>query len=166
MTTGRLDSRTFVTAADLRTIRGTGHLVGAHSHTHPSVFRSLDWESMLLEWRISADIVSQTIGERCLAASVPGGDLSSRVLRSADAAGFHYCFTSEPTLVPVRFGGSWVIGRVCLKTTTPVADVGRYVALKGWQSARALLRLKGVARVLLGPAYRDWVRRREPERPV
>jgi peptidoglycan/xylan/chitin deacetylase (PgdA/CDA1 family) len=164
VTTGRLGSATFVNAADVRAIHQMGHLVGAHSHTHPGVFRSLGRESMLYEWRTSADIVAQTIGAPCVAASVPGGDISPGVLESASDAGFRYCFTSEPTLVPKKVGSCWILGRVCAKTSTTPAEVGRYADLKRWRSALAVRRMKGAVRVILGPLYREYVKRRTPER--
>src|SRR5207249_2262720 len=97
-----------------------GRLSGATSthspepRTHPHIFREQTLDQMVGEWRTSCDRLADLLGEPCTVASVPGGDISPVVLQSAAVAGLHYLFTSEPTPVPERVGGCWVLGRYCL----------------------------------------------------
>ena len=99
-------------------------MVGSHSDTHPDIFREQPFERMVYEWRVSRDRLAQLLGEPCTTASVPGGDISLEVLRSADAAGLSYLFTSEPVLRPTRVGACWVLGRFMPKAWTPAGRIG------------------------------------------
>ena len=158
--TSRVGQRTFLDAAEIRHLRHCGHAIGSHSHTHRSLFRDLAPEQLLEEWRVSRDWLTQLLGEPCRAASVPGGDLSAAVRRSAADAGFEYLFTSEPTVTPARVAGCWILGRFVAKRSTPAARVGELARLQGWGRAMLLRRAKVGARLLLPGLYRRYVRRR------
>lgn len=162
--TGRIGQLRFLDPGEIRHVRQCGHLVGSHSHTHPDIFRRQSWEQMLREWTISADILANLLGEPCIAASVPGGDLSRMVVRSAAAAGFAYLFTSEPVLVPERADGCWVLGRLNLKAGISAARVRDLASFRGWGRERLTRRLKGVARTLFPPLYVQYMRYRTRER--
>ena len=163
VTTGKLGSRTFLDAADVRALHAAGHVVGTHSHTHPNVFRALSPVAMLREWRESRDRLEQILGHEVTVASVPGGDSSIAVECSAAAAGLRWLFTSVPELRPRRVGTCWVLGRACAKNSIPVETVRALASFRGWRRARIERQLKDVVRVALDPAYRLWVRSREAE---
>jgi len=163
--TGRIGERTFLKPADIRTLRSAGHLIGTHSHTHPDIFRSLPRELMTTEWRVSRAILEGLLGEACITASVPGGDISRVVLESAGEVGIRYLFTSEPLLTPERIGETWILGRVILKAGVSAATIRHLVAFRGWQRAQLLRRLGGLARALFPPLYAQYVRLRTRERP-
>ncbi len=157
--TARIGERTFLDAAGIRTIRDLGHVVGSHSHTHPDIFRDLTRMRMLDEWRISARILEDLLGEPCRVASVPGGDISASVLESADDAGFQHLFTSEPWTTPRKVGNCWILGRVCLKAGTSAESVEELVQFRGWRRQRLERGLKGLARYGMAPLYRLYVER-------
>ena len=161
--TGRIGERTFLKPADIRTLRSAGHMIGTHSHTHPDIFRSLSPALMASEWGVSRAILEALLGEPCVAASVPGGDISPVVLESAGAAGVRYLFTSEPLLAPERLGDTWILGRVTLKAGMSVATIRELVAFRGWQRAKLLRRLGGLARTLSPSLYAQYVRMRTRE---
>lgn len=163
--TGRIGERTFLKPADIRTLRSAGHIVGTHSHTHPDIFRGLPRELMTTEWRVSRAILEALLGEPCLSASVPGGDISRLVLESAGEAGIRYLFTSEPLLTPEQIGDTWILGRVILKAGVSAATIRHLVAFRGWQRAQLIRRLGGIARALFPPLYAQYVRLRTRERP-
>jgi peptidoglycan/xylan/chitin deacetylase (PgdA/CDA1 family) len=162
--TGRIGERTFLKPADIRELRSAGHIVGTHSHTHPDIFRGLPRELMTTEWRVSRAILEALLGEPCVAASVPGGDISRIVLESAGDAGIRYLFTSEPLLTPERIGDTWILGRVILKAGVSAATIRQLVAFRGWQRAQLIRRLGGIARALFPPLYAQYVRLRTRER--
>lgn len=162
--TGRIGERTFLKPADIKTLRDMGHLIGTHSHTHPDIFRALPRELMATEWRVSRAILEALLGEPCVAASVPGGDISSVVLESASESGIRYLFTSEPLLRPERIGDTWVFGRVILKAGVSPATIRDLVSFRGWQRVQLLRRLGGIARALFPPLYAHYVRLRTRER--
>jgi peptidoglycan/xylan/chitin deacetylase (PgdA/CDA1 family) len=163
--TGRIGERTFLKPADIRMLRSAGHIVGTHSHTHPDIFRRLPRDLMATEWRVSRAILESLLGEPCVTASVPGGDISRIVFESAGEGGIRYLFTSEPLLRPERMGDTWIFGRVILKAGVSAATIRRLVAFRGWQRVQLLRRLGGIARALFPPLYARYVRRRTRERP-
>jgi peptidoglycan/xylan/chitin deacetylase (PgdA/CDA1 family) len=163
--TAKIGERTFLKPADIRSLRAAGHLVGSHSHTHPDIFRALPRNVMTTEWQVSRAILEALLGEPCIAASVPGGDISPVVLESASEAGIRYLFTSEPLLSPSRVGNMWVLGRVILKAGVSAATIRHLVAFRGWQRVQLWRRLGGIARALFPPLYAQYVRLRTRERP-
>ncbi|HTI05304.1 MAG TPA: polysaccharide deacetylase family protein [Gemmatimonadales bacterium] len=163
--TSRIGERTFLKPADIRTLRSAGHVVGTHSHTHPDIFRNLSRGMMATEWGVSRAILEGLLGEPCVAASVPGGDISPAVLESVSEAGLHYLFTSEPQLRPGRVGQTWVLGRVILKAGVSATTIAQLVAFRGWQRVQLVRWLRGVARHLFPPLYAQYVRLRTRERP-
>jgi peptidoglycan/xylan/chitin deacetylase (PgdA/CDA1 family) len=163
ITTSLIGGRTFLDAGEIRQLRAAGHLVGSHSHTHPDIYRELDRERMLVEWRQSSDILAQILGERCVAASVPGGEISDAVLRSAGTAGLRYLFTSEPWLAPRVVGGCWILGRYCPKASTTADEIAALARFEGWTSKLLARRLKGLASRSLPFLYRLYVRRSSRE---
>jgi len=158
ITTGYIGHRTFLDASEIRELRRAGHLVGSHSHTHPDIYRDLDYDRMLVEWRQSCDILSQILGEPCLAGAVPGGDTSRTVLRSAGQSGLRYLFTSEPCLTPHVMGGCWILGRHCPKASTSPDEIAQLAQFHGWAPKLLVRRLKGLARLSVPSLYRLYVR--------
>jgi len=155
----RVGDPAFLDAAGIRYLRSCGHIVGSHSRTHPHIFREQTREQMLAEWRDSCARLADLLGEPCTTAAVPGGDISPLVLESAAAAGLLHLFSCEPTLVPERVGPCWVLGRFSVKVTTPAARIGELAALRGWERALLVRRLKNFVRAALPGPYRYYVRR-------
>lgn len=157
--TSRLGGRTFLDPAELRTLRGLGHVIGTHSHTHPDIFRDLTREQMIAEWRTSRAIIEDLLGEPCVAGSVPGGDISPKVLETAGEAGLRFLFTSEPWTTARRVGDCWIFGRLCLKAGMSADSVEARVRFRGWKMARLERGLKEIARHSMAPLYRLYVER-------
>jgi peptidoglycan/xylan/chitin deacetylase (PgdA/CDA1 family) len=159
ISTGLIGQRTFLNVAELRELRSCGHILGSHSHTHPDIYRELDWERMVVEWRQSSDFLAQHLGETCLTGAVPGGEISRAVLRSAATAGLHYLFTSEPWLRPRVVGGCWILGRFCAKASTTAEEIAGLARFQGWSSKLLVRRIKAAARRSIPPLYRLYVSR-------
>lgn len=149
----------FVSAADMRELRSAGHLVASHSHTHPYVFRDQSMQRMVEEWRVSADIIAQILGEPCVAASVPGGHVSPTVLRSGAAAGLKFLFTCKPTLTPEDVDGCRILGRALIKATYPLDRIEALVNFRGWTAALLVRQLKDVAARSLPGLFRAYATR-------
>lgn len=155
-----IGTRQFLDVGELRYLRSCGHLIGSHSHTHPDIFREQSRSRMDEEWRVSADRLAQLLGEPCLAASVPGGDISPTVLESAADAGFRYLFTSEPCITPRLLRTCWILGRYCPTTATSSEQIAALSRFRGWRGALFVRRLKELARTTLPTLYRGYVRAR------
>ena len=158
VTTARLGHRTFLDPAGVCELHRCGHVIGSHSHTHPDIFRELPFTTMLEEWLVSRDILSQLLGADVSAASVPGGDLSGNVLRSASCAGYRFLFTSEPRLTPQYTDNCWIIGRAVLKQGASPRHVGQLADFAGWARSGWKRRLKNSARRSFPALYRRYVR--------
>jgi peptidoglycan/xylan/chitin deacetylase (PgdA/CDA1 family) len=158
--TSLIGTRTFLNAEEIRYLRSCGHVVGSHSDTHPSIFRAQRPERMIEEWRVSCERLTQLLGEPCTIASVPGGDVSETVFRSAADTGLRYLFTSEPWLSPRRTADCWLLGRFSVKTATTPAQIRRLAQFRGWEVALAWRRLMVGARLLFPAPYRWYVGRR------
>jgi len=158
--TSLIGRRRFLDAAGIRELHQQGHVVGSHSHSHPDIFRELKWEEMLAEWRTSMEILEDILSEPCIAASVPGGDISREVLRSADAANLRILFTSEPTIVPQAVGGCQVLGRYVVKNSTSPRRIGALSGFRGWWAARSTRTLKNIGRRVAPQLYRLYMRHR------
>ena len=154
ITTGYLGTRTFLDAAQLRHLHSCGHLIGSHSHTHPDIFKGISFHQMVQEWRTSSALLSDLLGEPCQAASVPGGDVSRSVFRSAQEAGLRFLFTSDPILAPKQNGDCWILGRICPKTDAPAPDIQRLAQFRGWNGALYRRRAKTAVKTFLFPLYR------------
>jgi peptidoglycan/xylan/chitin deacetylase (PgdA/CDA1 family) len=159
ITTGLIGQRTFLSAGEIRRLRDAGHLIGSHSHTHPDIYRDLPPDRMLVEWRQSCDRLAQILGEPCKTGSVPGGDISAEVLRSAGLSGLRYLFTSEPSPTPDLVRGCWVLGRYCAKASTSPEQIEQLAAFHGWASKLLARRMKGLLRQSMPFLYRVYVRR-------
>lgn len=157
--TSLIGRQRFLDAEEIRQLRRDGHVIGSHSHTHPDIFRELSGARMVAEWRESADRLANVLGETVDTASVPGGDISPGVLRSASEAGLRVLFTSEPWLTPRRVGDCWILGRFCPKSGTPSSTVGALASFQGWRRALLVRRLKVLARACMPALYRVHVRR-------
>jgi hypothetical protein len=109
------------------------------------------------EWRSSRNRLSDLLGEPCVAASVPGGDVSSAVIRSAAGAGYAYVFTSEPDPRPALQGPCRVLGRFVVKASHTAEQVGHLARGEGWQQALFMRRLRVAATWALPGLYRQYV---------
>jgi peptidoglycan/xylan/chitin deacetylase (PgdA/CDA1 family) len=158
VTTGLIGTRTFLNADEIRYLHSCGHVIGSHSDTHPDIFRALPFEQMVGEWRTSCAKLADILGSPCLSASVPGGDVSKLVFRSADNAGLRYLFTSDPVLMPTKYGDCWVLGRVCPKADEPLANIRRLAEFSGWAGELARVRVKTTLKIVFSPLYRTYVR--------
>jgi peptidoglycan/xylan/chitin deacetylase (PgdA/CDA1 family) len=157
--TGAICARTFLSQAEIKQLRSAGHLIGTHSHRHLDIFRAASLDTMLSEWRTSCDVLAQLLGEPCVMASLPGGNLSARVADSVRLSGIDFLFTSEPSLSPRQTGSCWILGRVCPKASDSQARIRALAGFNGWKRELIIRRLKGSVRTTFAPLYRYYVSR-------
>ena len=126
VTTGRIGTPGFLGAAEVRDLAARGHVIGSHSHSHPTYMGKLGREAIAEEWRRSAGALGELLGEAPWSASVPGGYLTERVIETAAEAGYGLLMTSEPTARAGRRDGMTVMGRYTIWNTTPAAQAAGY----------------------------------------
>lgn len=164
VTTSRLDTPGFLSSDSLRELAGRGHVIGAHSHTHPPYMGRLTRREIDEEWVRSRQVLEDALGAVPLTASVPGGHVSREVIVSAAVAGFRVLFTSEPT-ARLLHRELLVAGRYTIWASTPAQVAAAYA--KGARLACARLWTEWNAKKLLKRASprgyetvrRAWARR-------
>lgn len=140
VTTSRIGSKGFLTEADVRALAARGHVVGSHSHSHPTYMGRLPAAQIRQEWSESRAMLRDILGEPPEAASVPGGFLSRDVIREAAAAGYRVLMTSEPRAGPRVRDGIAAYGRYAVWSTTRAQQAAAYAS--GARTARLRLWLE------------------------
>lgn len=130
----RIGSPRFLTAHEIRDLHNRGHLIGAHSWSHPPQFARLPFTRLLDEWRRSCDSLAQILGAPVTVGSVPGGSYSRHVAQAAEQSGIRILMTSEPELRADRVGDCLVLGRFGVFRETSDATVANLV--RGRRAAR------------------------------
>jgi peptidoglycan/xylan/chitin deacetylase (PgdA/CDA1 family) len=160
VTTGRIGTRGFVGRDEVRELVSRGHVVGSHSHTHPTYMGRLTAEELRREWVTSRDALAELLGRAPGTASVPGGFLSRTVLEEAARAGYGLLMTSQPSARARTCEGMTVHGRYSIWADTPPATAAAFA--RGALGARARLwtewKLKSAAK-RLSPRVYDRLRR-------
>lgn len=154
VTTSRLGTPGFMSVQQVRDLVRRGHVVGSHSHTHPTYMGNLSRRELDWEWRSSRAALEEILGEPPTIASVPGGYLSDGVAVAAAAAGYEVLFTSEPT-ARVQTRDIVVCGRYTIWSTTPAAVAAAYACGKRLACGRLWLEwnAKKLAKSVSPPAY-------------
>jgi peptidoglycan/xylan/chitin deacetylase (PgdA/CDA1 family) len=130
VTTGSVGRPSFLSPEQVRELHRRGHIVGSHSETHPPRMSHCSASELLREWRASVEFLSDLLGERVRAASVPGGYYSRAVAEAAARAGIERLFTSEPVERVVEVDGCLVFGRYGVQRWTTPATVAGIVSGK------------------------------------
>ncbi len=125
VTTARIDTSGFLSRKDVSALAKRGHVIGSHSHTHPTYMGRLNRPDLDLEWSTSRTLLGEILGAAPRTASVPGGYLSNEVVAAAAAAGYELLFTSEPT-ARVQHAAIAVRGRYTIWASTPARIAAAY----------------------------------------
>jgi peptidoglycan/xylan/chitin deacetylase (PgdA/CDA1 family) len=155
ITTERIGTQGFLTAGEVRELHERGHVVGSHSASHPTRMAVLTRAELDWEWRRSLEQLSEILGERVRAASVPGGYYSREVAESAANAGIEVLFTSDPTAEVTQVSGCLVLGRYAVQRgMKPYWSAGFAAGHYGPRLRQAILwNVKRVAKSLGGAVY-------------
>jgi peptidoglycan/xylan/chitin deacetylase (PgdA/CDA1 family) len=125
VTSSRVGTPGFLSPEQLGKLHARGHVIGSHSHTHPTYMGRLTRAQLDEEWTRSRELLGQMLDAPVRTASVPGGFLSEQVIASAAAAGYELLFTSEPT-ARVAHGEIAVRGRYTIWASTPARVAAAY----------------------------------------
>jgi peptidoglycan/xylan/chitin deacetylase (PgdA/CDA1 family) len=147
--TGLLGSPGFLDADAVRELDRRGHVVGSHSHSHPSYMAQLPMAEIESEWTRSREILADVLGKPPSHAAVPGGDVSPAVLRAAASAGYEVLMTSDPARRVERAGPLLVVGRYPVWGSTRPLTAAAYIDHRrararlalSWKAKRAAKRM-------------------------
>jgi peptidoglycan/xylan/chitin deacetylase (PgdA/CDA1 family) len=155
VTTSLIGERSFLDAGQIRDLHERGHVIGSHSHTHPTRMAGCGREQLHDEWARSAAVLEALLGTPITTASVPGGHYAEHVAEEAASAGVEALFTSEPTSRSHVVDGCLVLGRYTIAAGTPATVTAGLAsgALAPRFSQRIRWGSKKVAKTLGGRAY-------------
>jgi peptidoglycan/xylan/chitin deacetylase (PgdA/CDA1 family) len=148
----------FLSAAEVRVLRGRGHIIGSHSATHPMRMSHCSAAQIRAEWADSCARISDILGASITTASVPGGYYSSQVGELAAESGVRFLFTSEPTTLSSNLDNMKVIGRFSITRRTSDRHLASLVLGRGptllghrltWGAKKVLKRAGGGAWIAL-----------------
>jgi peptidoglycan/xylan/chitin deacetylase (PgdA/CDA1 family) len=145
----------FLDRGDIQELSKRGHIIGSHSHSHPTSMANLDADTLRSEWQVSIEILSEILGTPVKTASVPGGSYSSRVAEAARGFGIKALFTSQPTRKVRRVGDCLVLGRFGLTNGTPPSRAAQICSQNPWVigKERLLWNFLACAKWGLGGSY-------------
>jgi peptidoglycan/xylan/chitin deacetylase (PgdA/CDA1 family) len=152
ITTDYIGKPGFVREDQIRELHHRGHVVGSHSCSHPARMSHCPPEQLVREWKESARVLSNILGDRLRVASVPGGYYSKRVAEAAANSGIEVLFNSEPTSHIKHVKGCIVLGRysiqqgVSAETVAGIASGERLPRLRQyllWNSKKIAKHLGG-----------------------
>ena len=152
ITTDYIGKPGFLREDQIRELHVRGHVVGSHSCSHPARISHCSPEQLLREWKESARVLSNILGNRLRVASVPGGYYSRRVAEAAANSGIEVLFNSEPTSRIKHVKGCMVLGRFSIQqgvspeTVARIASGDRSPRLRQcviWNSKKIAKRLGG-----------------------
>ena len=124
----------------------------------PTPFYDLPIEKMRKEWSTSIDILEQIISSQIVCASIPGGDMDKKTIKSAKECNIKYLFTSEPINKVWTENGIMLFGRICPKAGTEISKVRNFANNKGFIKEKMVRKIKNLIKFFLGPLYSCYVK--------
>lgn len=150
-----IGTRSFINASQIRKLHQRGHVIGAHSCSHPLRMASCSREQILHEWKTSIETLSEILGFQITIASVPGGQYEKKIAEAASQAGIKVLFTSEPTAKCHLVDGCQVYGRYSIQRFTSPRTAAAFAAGQLVPRIKQMLlwKIKKVAKTLGGLYY-------------
>lgn len=85
----------FLTEIQIRELYQRGHVIGSHSSSHPSDFRTLSFEERKKEWKESVQRLNDIIGDVVKEVSIPNGFLQDTDIKIFETLGITTVYTSK-----------------------------------------------------------------------
>lgn len=154
ITTSRIGTSGFLSEDQIRTLDSKGHIIASHSHTHPRDISKLSEAELFEEWRKSKEILENILGKPVVAASIPGGAVSKKVIQALFKAGYSEIYTSEPSSIKQVCNDGFVVGRFAIKSTTSDAELEKLFNSSFYRDKLLFkYRVLRVFKVLMGSSY-------------
>lgn len=152
--TGYIGTPGFLSVSQIKELAARGHIIGSHSHSHPSRMNSLKPSEIVEEWRYSKMLLDDILPAETKIASIPNGYSSKEVLRAMRDNGLTVLYTSEPVTKIRHYMNAQVIGRYAVTCNTTVDMLINLISSRGVR-IRLAVRYKslGILKRLLGDTY-------------
>ena len=149
-----IGTKGFLTSKQIANLHKRGHIIAAHSHSHPDDMSLLSDYEINQEWGKSINILSEIIDDSIEYASVPNGFNSKSIIKSAKKNGIKYLFTSEPTTKIKEYNEIVCIGRYAVRANMK-SEFALSIVTDNFSRMKLHFRwlLIGVLKRLLGRVY-------------
>lgn len=122
ITTKYVGTDGFLTIDEIKWLENRGHFIGSHAHTHEHLYK-LSSNQVKQEWEKSVSVLSKILGHPVVEASIPNGDVSEIVLRSAYDSGLREIYTSRPTTKVKNYQDMRIYGRYVILSDTTTEQI-------------------------------------------
>lgn len=156
VTAGFIGKRGYLSPAQVRELRESGFEIGCHSMTH-AYLDDLDAAGLRVEIVDARKKLEQTIGEKVLHFSCPGGRFDERSLKLAREAGY-LSFASSRTHSNCSEGDPYKLGRVAVLRGTDLTRFQRICTGRALWRMRASECARDAAKRALGNTVYDRLR--------
>jgi peptidoglycan/xylan/chitin deacetylase (PgdA/CDA1 family) len=139
----------FLTSSEIRSLRSLGHIVGAHSHSHPSPFCLLDGHQIDYEVQQSQRILEDILMEKIDKFSIPGGESRGDTFKALSDPKYalREVYTSIPHRGVIgRVSNTEFHGRFCIERSHSPEKVLKVFKGKGWRWNRLVYDVKRLRR--------------------
>lgn len=124
ISTAYIDTEGFLTSEQVVSLHKDGHIIGAHTHTHPGMLNRLTVDELEEEWTVSIEILSELLKTKILNVSIPGGSFSNEMGNVLANKEVEYIFTSKPTGKIEYFRDNCkIIGRYTIMNNMEVSQI-------------------------------------------
>ena len=140
----------FLDSQEIIELHRLGHLIGSHSHSHPTPFCRLSSAEIKRETVTSTSILSEIIGDEVTHFSIPGGEINRKCLNDVATSDgrIRHIYTSTPRKgVYTHAAQAAIHGRLCIERTMTESRVVDIINGKGW--------LRNRVRYQIGRAKRE-----------
>lgn len=142
ITTAMIGHKGFLTETDIQEIDRLGHIIGSHSHTHPSNISKLAEEEIYEEFKKSIDILSSIIRKPINEVSIPNGYYTPKMVEIIKKLGCNVIYVSEPTSKVRTIQGIKIVGRFDLRSDLPIERYKDFLTNKSFLKRKKLIRWK------------------------
>lgn len=143
----------FLDESELLELSNRGHIIGAHSSSHPENIQLLSEEEQMEEWLNSISKLESIIGKRITEVSIPNGYFLVSNIKCFTTLGIHTIYTSDLS-DQYTVAGIDIIGRVAINHNTTHMDVVKILTNRYYRILiRLQLRLIKFAKYVLGNNY-------------
>lgn len=115
VTSNKINENGFLTDEQIKDLDKRGHIIGAHSHSHPLNMKSLSNNTLFQEWSTCCTILTQIINKPITVASIPGGSSSKKVFDVLGKCGIRDIYTSSPGLGRYKYHDMNIYYRYAIK---------------------------------------------------
>lgn len=115
--TNYINKEGFLTEKMIKQLCKQGHIIGAHSCSHPSNITKLSYKERHSEWNDSIRYLCRIIGNKVNCISIPNGYYNLKDIKIFQAANILAVFSSTP-IVNKSYGTIQFFSRITISSTT------------------------------------------------